>query len=129
MTTVNYYELLAQEDLNVGVGVTTKRNPAGGSLVATQVGIHSLAVGQIAISQTWDPTSVGSLAVVSTTVTVSGAALGDFVIASFSLDLAGLLLFVYVSATNTVTVSLFNPTTVAIDLSSGALKVLVLKSR
>lgn len=129
MTVVHYYELLAQEDLNVGVGVTTKRNPAGGTLVATQVGIHSLAVGQVAVSQTWDPASVGSLAVVTTTVTVSGAALGDIALVSFSLSLAGLLLYAYISATNTVTVSLFNPTASAIDLSSGSLKVLVLKSR
>lgn len=129
MTVVHYYELLAQEDLNVGVGVTTKRNPAGGTLVATQVGIHSFAIGQLAISQTWDPASVGSLAVVTTTVTVPGAALGDFAFASFSLSLAGLLLYAYVSATNTVTISLFNPTSSAIDLSSGTVKVLVLKSR
>lgn len=127
--TVNYYDLLLQEDFNLGVGPGTRRNPGGGTLTGTQVGIHTLGVGQAAVAQTWDPSSVGSLAVVSTTVTVPGAALGDFVHASFSLSLGGLMLSAYVSAANIVTVSLFNPTTAAIDLSSGTLKVLVLKSR
>lgn len=129
MTAVHYYELLAQEDLNIGIGVTSKRNPAGGILVATQVGIHSLAVGQIAVTLVWNPASVGSLAVITTTVTVPGAALGDLVLASFSLDLAGLILSYNVSSTNTVTITLFNPTAAAIDLASGTVKVLVFKTR
>lgn len=127
--TINYYELLATEDLNVGVGVGTKRNPGGGSLVATQVGIHSLALGQAAVSVTYDPPSINSLGRTTTTVTVQGASLGDFVQASFSLPLGGLLMFAEVTVANTVTVTLFNLTTAAIDVASGTLRVLVLKSR
>lgn len=129
MTEVHYYDLLLQEDLNAGVGTAQKRNPAGGLLTGTQVGIHSLGVGQASVSQTWDPGSVTSLGTVTTTVTVTGASLGDYVETSFSLSRQGLLISGEVTAANTVTVTLFNPTTAAVDLGSGTLKVLVLKSR
>lgn len=126
---IAYYERLVQEDLNVGTGTTTKRNPGGGTLAATQVGIHTLAVGQAETEATWDPSSIAAGSSTSTTVTVAGAALGDYVLASFSLSLQGLLMTAYVSAANTVTVVLGNLTGAAVDLSSGTLSVLVLKSR
>ena len=124
-----YYELLAQEDLDVGVDTSTKRNPSGGTLTTTQVGIHSLAVGQVEVTATWNPDSIANGASASTTVTVSGAALGDYAVASFSLDLSGLTLSAYVSATNTVTVVLSNLTGAAVNLASGTVSVLVFKSR
>ena len=126
---IAYYERLVQEDLNTGVSLTTKRNPGGGSLAATQVGIHTLAVGQAQTQATWDPASLAAGSSVTTTITVAGAALGDFVLASFSLSLQGLFLTAYVSAANTVTVVLGNLTGAAVDLASGTLSVLVLKSR
>lgn len=126
---IAYYELLAQEDLDVGVDTTIKRNPGGGTLAATQVGIHSLAVGQAKATATWNPASVAAGSKVSTTVTVSGAALGDFAIASFSLDIEELTMTANVSAANTVEVVLANLTGAAVDLASGTLSVLVLKSR
>jgi hypothetical protein len=64
----------------------------------------------------------------TTTVTVSGAVLGDFVLASFSLSLGGLTMTAYVSATSTVTIVLANLTGAVADLASGTLKVLVLQS-
>ena len=124
----SYYERLCQQDLDVGVGAGTKRNPGGGTLTTTQVGIHSLAVGQVKVTATWDPGSVAVGSQVSTTVTVSGASLGDFVLASFSLDIQELVLSASISATNTVEVVLANNTASAVDLSSGTLAVLVLKS-
>ena len=126
---VAYYELLAQEDLDVGISTTTKRNPGGGTLAATQVGIHTFGIGQTKTSVTWDPGSVAAGAKVSTTVTVSGAALGDFVLASFSLDIQELTMTASVSAANTVEVVLANLTGASVDLSSGTLAVIVLKSR
>jgi len=126
---VAYYELLCQEDLDVGIDATTKRNPGGGTLAATQVGIHSLAVGQLKTSTAWNPDSVSAGSKVSTTVTVSGAALGDFVLASFSLDIQELTMTANVSATNTVEVVLANLTGAAVNLASGTLAVLVLKSK
>lgn len=124
-----YYDKILQENLNTGVGTGTRRSPAGGTLTGTQVGIHSLAVGQAKVSATWDPGSVAAGASTTTTVTVSGAALGDFVMVSFSLALQGLQLTASVSATNTVEVVLSNLTGAAVDLASGTLAVLVFKSR
>ena len=122
------YEKIVQEDLNVGVGAVTVTAPGGGTLASTQIGIHSLAVGQVKVTATWDPASVAAGSKISTTVTVSGASLGDFVLASFSLDLQELTLTCYVSASNTVEVVLANLTGSAVDLASGTLAVLVLKS-
>lgn len=129
MTETHYYETLKQEDVEWGVGATTKRNPGGGQLTATQVGIHSMSIGQAAVETTWNPASIPALGTESLVITVPGAALGDFVERSFSLSLSGLLLFTDVTAANTVTVTLFNPTTTFVDLPSGTVRVLVLKSR
>lgn len=68
---------------------------------------------------TWDPASVAAGAATSTTVTVTGAALGDSAVAAFSLSTAGLIISAAVTAADTVTVHLFNPTGGAIDLASG----------
>ncbi len=125
----HYWNLAVQEDLNRGVGVVTKYNPAGGTIAGTQIGLHSFAQGGVAASATWDPGSIAVGAKTSTTVTVAGAALGDFVLASFSLDIQELLLSASVSAANTVEVVLGNLTSAAVDLASGTLKVIVFKTR
>lgn len=79
-------------------------------------------------SKTWDPASVASGAQTTTTVTVTGAAVGDLVAAGFSLDLQGMQLTGYVSAGNTVTVVLRNGTAVPLDLGSGTLRARCFKS-
>lgn len=71
---------------------------------------------------TWNPASVAAGAQTTTTVTVTGAKLGDRVDVSFSLDLQGQQLTGYVSAANTVTAVLRNGTAGAIDLASGTLR-------
>jgi hypothetical protein len=58
-------------------------------------------------------------------VTVTGAALGDFVVASMSIDVTDLSLTASVTAADTVTVVLGNWTGGAIDLGSGTLAVKV----
>lgn len=73
----------------------------------------------------WDPPNLASGASESTTLTVAGAALGNYVQTSFSLDLQGLSLTAYVSAANTITVVLSNLTGGSINLASGTLKVRV----
>lgn len=122
------YEKIVQEDMNVGVGAVSVSAPGGGTLASTQVGIHSFAVGQVKVTATWNPGEVAAGSKVSTTVDVSGASLGDFVLVSFSLDLQELTLTGYVSAANTVEVVLANLTGAAVDLASGTISVLVLKS-
>lgn len=74
-------------------------------------------------SATWDIPSTAAGATSSTTVTVNGAQRGDRVRAVFSLDLGGLLLFAQVTAANTVTVRVYNPTGSPIDVGSGILYV------
>ena len=73
-------------------------------------------------SETWDPGNVVDGEMVSNDVTVTGAVLGDYAIASFSLDVADLVLDAQVTATDTVTVTLTNDGIGAgVDLSEGTL--------
>jgi hypothetical protein len=53
---------------------------------------------------------------------VTGARLGDIAECSFSLSTQGIMFTAAVTASNTVTVSLFNKTGGAIDLASGTLR-------
>jgi len=82
----------------------------------------------IRFSQTWDPASVANGASVQLTgITVTGAAVGDPVDVSFSNSLQGMSLTGYVTATDTVAVTLLNNTGGAVDLASGTLKIGVRK--
>lgn len=77
----------------------------------------------------FDPASLASGSIATTTVTVTGATTGDLVVVSFSIPLAGLHLCGWVSAADTVTVSFYNPTAGAIDLGNGIVTAKVLRSR
>jgi len=74
-------------------------------------------------SATYDPANLVDAAGATTTVTCTGAILGDFAEASFSLDLQGITLTAWVSAANTVSVRFQNESGVGIDLASGTLRV------
>lgn len=74
-------------------------------------------------SKTFDWASIASGAQATTTVTVTGAALGDFCQAAMSLSGAGLMFHADVTAANTVTVTAHNLTGGAVDLASGTLAV------
>lgn len=76
-------------------------------------------------SATYDPPNIAGGAQASTTVTVTGAALGQFAIASFSLDTQLIEVSANVTAANTVTVLFKNGTAGAINLASGNLAVRV----
>lgn len=82
---------------------------------------------QLSASATYNPPSVANGAQTTQTVTVTGAAIGDFVDVSFGLDLQGLRLTGYVSSANTVTCVLVNNTGGAVDLASDFLYVTVRK--
>jgi len=81
-------------------------------------------------SKTHNFGSLAANASETTTVTVTGAELGDFVEdVSLSVDTAGADLRAWVSATNTVSVRLLNDTaTDPLDLASGTLRVRVRKA-
>lgn len=76
-------------------------------------------------SATYDPPSLLTGTSATTTVSVTGASIGDFVTASFQRDLLGITLFAWVSAANTVSVQFRNDTGVTRDLGSAALRVQV----
>ena len=76
-------------------------------------------------SVVYDPPSLADGAGVTTTVTVTGAALGDHAKASFSVDLVGLTLTAWVSAANTVSVRFQNESGGTVDLASGTLRARV----
>lgn len=79
-------------------------------------------------SATYDAPSIAVGASASATVTVTGAALGDYVERiSLGVSAAGLTVTGYVSAANTVTVVLANLTAAAVDLASTTINVEVRK--
>jgi hypothetical protein len=79
-------------------------------------------------STTYDPPSLAAGEGVTTSLTVAGAALGDYARASFSLELQGIALTAWVSAVDTVSVRFQNGTTAAVDLGSGTLRARVEKA-
>lgn len=78
-------------------------------------------------SATYDPPSLADGAGTTTTVTATGAAVGDFAKASFSLDLQGIIVAAWVSSANIVSVRFQNESGGALDLGSGTLRVRVEK--
>lgn len=90
--------------------------------------LEKLRVGSAELvgSATFNAANLADGAGETTTVTVTGAALGDFVTAvSHSLDLQGITVTAYVSAADTVSVRLQNESGGAVDLASGTLRVRV----
>lgn len=108
-----------------GVIVFANENTAG--KCAEAWGTRTLFTGHTG-TVVYDPANLVDGAGVTTTVTVTGAAVGDVAIASFSNDLQGIMLTAYVSATNTVSVRFQNETTGAIDLASGTIRATVFKA-
>jgi hypothetical protein len=78
-------------------------------------------------SATWDAADIATGASTTTTVTVTGAELGDIVRASHSISLSGCSLSGYVSSADTVTVVLTNNTGGNVKLGSGTVRVDVTK--
>lgn len=111
---------------------TTAKAFLAGSRIEVRVNAQSVldAVNDLhrfTYSATYNPPSLADGAGVTTTVASTGAALGDFVLPSFSLDLQGVQLTAYVSAADTVLVRFQNETGASVDLGSGTLRVRVLK--
>ena len=105
---------------NTFVGCTVNINKADGGADAKLNGL-----GQLFTSRVYDPPSINSGDSATITTTLTGAVVGHFVTATFSLNLQGLVLSGYVSADNTVTTVLTNNTGAPVDLGSGTLTVAV----
>jgi hypothetical protein len=78
-------------------------------------------------SASWTPGAITTGSRASTTLTASGAALGDIAMPSFSLDIQGCSISAYVSSANTVTVVLTNNTGSTQTLGAGTVRARVFK--
>lgn len=107
----------------IGVKGTTLTGPAfSGTNTDVYVPMHSRTG-----SATFNPASLADGAGETTTVTVVGAALGDYAIASFSLDTQGITITAWVSAADTVSVRFQNESGGLLDIGSGTLRCRVIK--
>jgi len=88
-------------------------------------GVSGLAI--LSGSTTWNPGSIDDGNEEVQGITVTGAALGDFVLVSFSLDVVDLAITGAVTAANTVTAQLNNNTGGALDLGAGTVYARVFK--
>lgn len=98
--------------------------PTGSAIALATQGRSSNLRGSIV----YDPASIADGTGVTTTVSVAGATLGDFVLVSFSLDLQGIILTGYVSAADTVSVRFQNETGAEINLESGTITAVVIRN-
>lgn len=126
-------ETLMGEDLDLGILPTTKTHPSGGTLPGTQISLSTFALGGAAgqaSAALWTPGTVVAGGQVTTTIAVSGAALGDMVLLSLtSLGTVPLLLTGHVSDDNAVTVVLANLTGASQTIAQGTLAALVFRVR
>lgn len=77
---------------------------------------------------TFDPPSLATVTgALSSGITITGAALGDRVNLFPPYDMQGVIAYGAVSATDTIKISLFNPTGGTIDLASGTWRVQVVR--
>ena len=86
-----------------------------------------LVAEDIYATDTWDAGSIADGDEEAKDVTVTGAAIGDYAIASFSSDISDLTLDAQVTAANTVTCVLANNTGGAVDLASSTVYVRVFR--
>lgn len=95
-------------------------------VAADLAALRTPLAGLLTGSATYDAPSLVDAAGATATVTVTGAALGDFAMASLGVDVAGISVTAYVSAANTVSVRLQNESGGTLDLLSTTLRVVVL---
>lgn len=126
-TAVNGINVAAGATNNILIGNVVRATYSGSKVVNSGTGTTQFGNDPLAGSSTYDPASLVDGAGATTTVTVTGALLGDHAIATFSLDLQGILLTAWVSAANTVSVRFQNETGGTIDLASGTIKAVVTK--
>lgn len=96
------------------------------SLLTDITAVGAPVINILSGSATWNASSIADGDEEVKEVTVTGAALGDFVLVSASIDVADLALVAQVTAADTVTCQLLNNTGGAIDLASMTVAVKVI---
>ncbi len=76
---------------------------------------------------TVDPASLADAVGATTALTVTGAALGDFVLVAAPYDLVDVIVTAYVQAANTVEIRVQNESGAGANLASGTWNILVLR--
>lgn len=109
----------------LGSSVTKYASTSAFSLITE----NSVDIKVLSGSASWNPANITTGGSTTTTITVTGAALGDLVEAiSFDVSLNGTALSGYVSTANTVTAVLVNNTGTDKDLAAGTVRVRVRKA-
>lgn len=96
------------------------------ALLTDITAVRTVLAGILTGSATYDTASLVDGAGATTTITVTGAVLGDFVLVSFGVDLQGISVTAYVSAADTVSVRIQNESGGTLDLASTTVRALVL---
>jgi hypothetical protein len=109
----------------VNLGYGTDADYWGKSLNIDVTGVASTV---LTGSETWDAASIADGAEEMEEVSVVGAAMGDYAIATINSDTLDGILSAHVTAEDTVTIVVANNTGGAIDLASGTLEVMVFKA-
>lgn len=95
------------------------------ALLADLTAVRALFAGLLTGSATWDAASIADGDMESKDITVTGAAIGDFVMVSMGVDVTDLVVSGQVTATNVVTATLANNTGGAVDLASTTVRAVV----
>ena len=95
-------------------------------ITATAAEINTVCDGVLTGSAVWNPGSLIAGAQESKDITVTGAALGDFVLVGAGVDVVDIAVSGVVTATNTVTITILNETAGTVDLGSSTWNVMVI---
>jgi hypothetical protein len=102
---------------NAGLAIGQQGNSAS-NVLGTGIAEHQ------SVTAAWTPGALNAAAAATLAVTVTGAAIGDSVYASYDQALtAGLLLSAQVTSANTVTVTIFNATAGSLTPAAGTVRV------
>jgi len=96
------------------------------AFLADITAIRATLAGILTGSATWNAGSIADGDMESKDITVTGAAIGDFVLISMGVDVVDLVVSGQVTATDTVTATLANNTGGAVDLASTTVRAVVL---
>ncbi len=76
-------------------------------------------------SKTYDAASTVDAAGITTTINAPGAVLGDFCVASVSVDVVSMSITCYISAAGVASVRMQNESTATVDLASSTWRVII----